>query len=155
MDHSSQSAFTSDEMAFFGLFEDDVVVAAVAQQARAVAAAAVTVAGNDADDASSAAGGSRVGRIRNIERGFDDATNRLTNDYFVRLQSTMMACLPDGLQGAMRARGNERAGQRWLSEDGGERIERCYSPANCGAGGYCGSFSRTSPVKVQREANPW
>jgi hypothetical protein len=58
------------------------VVAEVAQQAKAVAASVVTVAGGDADTVSSAAGGSRVGRMRNVERGFDDAINRLKYNYF-------------------------------------------------------------------------
>jgi hypothetical protein len=82
MDHSWQSAFTSDQMDFFDPFEDDIGVAEVAQQARAMAAAVVSGSGGDANVASSAVGGSCVGRRPNIERGFDEAVKRLNDDYF-------------------------------------------------------------------------
>jgi hypothetical protein len=82
MDHSWQNAFTSAQMDFFDPSEDDIGVVDVAQQEKAVAAAAVYGPGGDANVASSAAGGSRVGRRPNIERGFDEAVNRLNDDYF-------------------------------------------------------------------------
>lgn len=81
IEHTWQDAFSQAEMEFLDPFEDDVVVVCFAEQTRAAAAAVSAVAGSSGGALVSSAASSRIGRMPNVDRGFEEAWKRLQDDY--------------------------------------------------------------------------